>query len=82
MFAVIFLALVITIAPEVTNAQSCNPAVVSYLVRDEKGVLLNETQLRSVYQQLPKTIGDERVFIDQVSFKNDRETFYRPESAD
>jgi len=67
----------------VTNvsAQSCNPAVVDYIVRDEKGKILTETELRVVSAQLPKTIGDANTDVAEVSFAADRQTYYRPESV-
>lgn len=40
------------------QAQSCNPAVVHYIVRDEKGVVVKGEELKSVHQQLPETIGN------------------------
>ncbi len=65
-----------------THAQSCNPAVVSYIVRDEKGKALTGTALNSVYEQLPKFIGDAQTFIGENSFADDGKTFYWPESVD
>ena len=69
-------------APGPVDAQSCNPAVVSYLVRDEKGKLLDEVALKSICEQLPKSIGDARIYAGEVSFSADGKTFYRPESLD
>ena len=65
-----------------TQAQSCNPAVVSYLVRDEKGKLLNGASLKTVYEQLPRSIGDAKTFTGEVSFAKDGKRFYWPESVD
>ena len=67
---------------DVANAQSCNPASVYYLVRDEKGQLLTREKLNSVIEQLPKTIGDATVGHGDVSFKPDKESYYWPEDAD
>ena len=63
-------------------AQYCNPAVVSYLVRDETGKLLSETELRTLAEQLPKKIGDASTFVGEVAFAEDGKTFYWPESVD
>ena len=62
--------------------QSCNPAVVSYVVRDEKGRVLNETDLQTIYAQLPKKIGDAWLEAGQVSVAENGEDFYWPESGD
>jgi hypothetical protein len=63
-------------------AQSCNPAVVNYLVRDEKGKLMNDAEITAVYERLPKSIDDARTFIGEVAFASDGKTFYWPESVD
>src|SRR5262245_45644219 len=65
-----------------TYAQSCNPASVYYIVRDEKGAVLSKEELRTIADQLPKTIGDATVGVNEASFKADKQTFYWPESAD
>jgi len=65
-----------------THAQYCNPAVVNYILRDEKGKVLTETEIKTVYEQLPKVIGDAHLYSGQVSFAEDESSFYRPESAD
>jgi len=62
--------------------QSCNPAVVSYVVRDEKGVVLNEAELQTIYAQLPKKIGNAGLEAGQVSVAENGEDFYWPESVD
>lgn len=64
------------------SAQSCNPAAVSYIVRDEKGNVLSEAELKALQQQLPKTIGDADVAVSEVSFESDGGSFYRRESVD
>ena len=64
------------------NAQSCNPAAVSYIVRDEKGTVLSVEELKALQQQLPKTIGDADVAVSEVSFESDGVSFYRRESVD
>jgi hypothetical protein len=62
--------------------QSCNPAVVSYLVRDEKGNVITEEQLTAITKQLPEKIGDAGVDTTSVSFKPDNVAYYWPEDAD
>jgi hypothetical protein len=62
--------------------QSCNPAVVSYLVRDEKGRVLNEAELQTIYAQLPKKIGNAGLEAGQVSLAENGQDFYWPESVD
>jgi hypothetical protein len=63
-------------------AQSCNPAVVSYIVRDEKGKVVSQEQLTAISEQLPKKIGDAGVDTTFVSFKPDNVFYYWPEDAD
>lgn len=79
---VLFLLLSIFLVVKVSHAQSCNPAAVDYLVRDEKGKLLTREQLKTVFEQLPKQIGDATVTQGEVSFKADKQTYYWPEDAD
>lgn len=62
--------------------QYCNPAVVNYILRDENGKVLTETEIKTVYEQLPKAIGDARLYSGQVTFAEDDRTFYWPESVD
>jgi len=64
------------------RAQYCNPASIHYIVRDERGKVLSETDLKSVYERLPKTIGDADTSMTEVSFASDGATFYRQESVD
>ena len=78
----LFLLLSIFLVVKAANAQSCNPASVDYLVRDEKGQLLNRDQLNSVLAELPKLIGDATVSDGDVSFTADKVTYYWPEDAD
>jgi hypothetical protein len=63
-------------------AQSCNPAVVSLILRDEKGNPLSAATLKTIYEQLPKLIGDARPSLSEVSFADDRKTYYWPEDVD
>jgi hypothetical protein len=65
-----------------TRAQYCNPAVVSLIVRDSKGEVLTEADLKSIAAALPKEIGDATVWVGDVSFAADNETFYWPESGE
>lgn len=64
------------------NAQSCNPAVVSYIVRDEKGSVIGGEELKTLQQQLPKTVGNADTAVGEVSLAADEVTFYWPESVD
>jgi len=64
------------------RAQSCNPAVVDYIVRDEKGNVLSREELKTIHQQLPETIGNAVTAVSEVSFTNDGVTYYWPESVD
>ncbi|HKQ76957.1 MAG TPA: hypothetical protein VJ810_24900 [Blastocatellia bacterium] len=74
---------VATSAPDKPNlAQSCNPAVVNYIVRDEGGKVLSVAELKSVYERLPKSIGDAHTDVGEVSFVDDGKSFYWPESVD
>jgi hypothetical protein len=77
---IVWLLIISTSIAGFRAAQSCNPAVVDYLVRDEKGKPLSETELKLVAEQLPRTINDATVSIDQVSFRSDMHTYYWPES--
>jgi len=64
------------------SAQYCNPAVVDYIVRDEKGNVLSGEELKTIHQQLPETIGKADTAVGEVSFISDGETYYWPESVD
>lgn len=68
--------------PGLARAQYCNPAVVNYLVRDEKGTLLDQEQLKLVQRKLPEAIDSARVNVDEVSFAEDGVSYYWPESVD
>ena len=81
-FFVMLLALAICGPGANSHTQSCNPAAVNYIVRDEAGKVLSEAELKSVYEQLPKTIGDARTSVEEVSFAGDGKSFYWPESSD
>jgi hypothetical protein len=73
--------LLISGVASLSYAQSCNPAVVSYLVRDENGKLLGEPELKAVQEQLPKSIGDADTFLGEISLAEDGKSIYRPESV-
>jgi hypothetical protein len=64
------------------SAQSCNPAVVDYIVRDEKGNVLSGEELKTIQQKLPETIGNAGTAVSEVSFTSDGVTYYWPESVD
>ncbi|HJP94061.1 MAG TPA: hypothetical protein VJ875_19030 [Pyrinomonadaceae bacterium] len=64
------------------NAQSCNPAAVSYIVRDEQGSIIGGEELKALHQQLPKIIGNADISVGEVSFASDGVTLYRRESVD
>ena len=72
---------VLLLTPAITPGQSCNPASVSYIVRDEKGNALSQAELKTITNTLPKTIGDAGVSESEVSFV-DANTYYWPESAE
>lgn len=76
------LLLLLLFLPATAHAQSCNPASVEYIVRDEKGVVLSKGELQTIYDQMPKQIGDATVGVNEVSFTPDKLTYYWPESAD
>jgi hypothetical protein len=75
LFAILFLG-------GTANAQSCNPAVVSYIVRDEKGKIVSPEQVTAISQKLPEKIGDASISTTDVSFKPDKVSYYWPEDAE
>ena len=77
-----FLMALLLLASMSASAQSCNPAAVSYIVRDEQGSVISGEELKALHQQLPKTIGNADTFVGEVSFAGDQVTFYWPESVD
>ena len=64
------------------SAQSCNPAAVDYIVRDEKGNVLNGEELKTIHQQIPEKIGNADTAVSEVSFTSDGVTYYWRESVD
>ena len=76
------LALCGLLLPAASYAQSCNPAVVTYIVRDETGKVLSADELKTVAAQLPKQIGDATTSVSETSFADDNTTYYWPESVE
>jgi hypothetical protein len=72
----------LALTSNLTRAQSCNPAVVSYIVRDENAQVLSAAELNTLYEQLPEASGAAHSYVSEVSFKDDGKTYYWPESAD
>ena len=81
MKAVWLVLALLALTHNLTRAQSCNPAVVSYIVRDENAQVLSAAEFKTIYEQLPKTIGEAHSYLSEVSFKDDGKTYYWPESA-
>ncbi len=63
-------------------SQYCNPAAVSYIVRDEKGEVLSAAAVKSIADQLPKEIGNAGTAASEVSLAADRQTFYWEDTSD
>lgn len=80
--ALVTLAVGLVLLPWTAQAQSCNPAVVNYIMRDEKGVVVKGEELKSVHQQLPETVGNAQTSVGEVSFGSDGVTFFWPESVE
>src|SRR5262245_57071085 len=78
----VWLTLAILLLFRCSYAQSCNPASVYYIVRDEKGKVVSSADLSDVYKTLPEKIGDASTSAEEVSFKADKQTYYWPENAD
>jgi uncharacterized protein with PIN domain len=71
----------LALTSNLTRAQSCNPAVVSYIVRDENAQVLsrrNSNRLRTIAES--HRHGAQ--YVSEVSFKDDGKTYIWPESAD
>lgn len=82
MYLRLLLPFILLVPTAVAHAQSCNPASLYYIVRNEKGAVLTKAELETVYDQLPKQIDDASVSISEVSFAPDRKTYYWPESVE
>jgi len=78
----IWLTLLLLFLIKCSYAQSCNPASLSYIVRDEKGKVVSHATLTSIHEKLPKRIGDADTSLDEVSFAPDKATFYWPEDTE
>jgi hypothetical protein len=74
--------LIVSFAAASARAQSCNPAVVSLIVRDAKGEVLTESDLKLIASTMPKDIGDATIWVGEVSIADDNKSFYWPESTD
>lgn len=82
LFRSVLILMLVATFPAIAKGQSCNPAVVSYLVRDETGARLSQAELEVVRGSLPEAVGDARVNTVEVSFTEDQLTYYWPESVD
>ena len=74
--------LVIALATTSPTHQSCNPAVVDYIIRDEKGKVLSEAEVNAIAASLPKTVDDATVGATQISFAPDNQKYYWPEDVE
>lgn len=79
---IIWLTLSLLLLARLSYAQSCNPASVNYIVRDDKGKVVSRADLTAIYAQIPRQIGDATVMESEVSFRADKRTYYWPEDAD
>src|ERR1043166_5573520 len=79
---ILWLALFLLLAFKPSFAQSCNPASVFYIVRDESGKVVSTADLASIAAQLPKAIGDATTGANEISIKPDKLTYYWHEDAD
>ena len=79
---ILWIALFLFVAFRPSFAQSCNPASVFYIVRDEQGKVVGTADLASIAAQLPKTIGDAKTGANEISVKPDKFTYYWHEDAD
>jgi hypothetical protein len=77
------LIFVTCVATSSIYAQECHPAIVNYIVRDEKGKVLGKSDLNAVYERiskLPSEVGS--VYLGTAFLAKDRETFYSPYSEE
>ena len=79
---ILWLTLLLLFVFRPSFAQSCNPASVFYIVRDERGEVVSTADLAAVATQLPKTIGDAKTGANEISLKPDKQTYYWHEDAD
>lgn len=80
-FIIAVAAVVLVLNGSDIRAQSCNPASVGLLLRDEKGALLSEVDVKSIAASLPKEIGDAGVWVGDTSLAADNKTFYWEEQT-
>src|ERR1700752_3098655 len=79
----ILLPLLFLLVPtKISLGQSCNPAAVHYIVRDEKGRVLSAAELKTVAELLPKKIDDADTDDFEVSLAADKKTFYWQDSTE
>ena len=79
---ILLLTLFLLVPVRPSFAQSCNPASVFYIVRDEQGKVVSAADLALIAAQLPKTIGDATTGANEISLKADKSTYYWHEDAD
>jgi hypothetical protein len=64
-------------------AQACHPAAVNYIVRDDRGRVLGESELNVVYERMSKLPGEVGVvYVGTAFMAKDRKTFYSPYSEE
>lgn len=78
----IILLFALLFTPVNSCPQSCNPATVSYIIRDESGQVINEAEMQSVVEKLPKTVDNGAVVATQVSMAEDKLHYFWPESVE
>jgi len=79
----VLLILVACVATGSIYAQECHPAAVNYIVRDEKGKVLGESELKGVYERTPKLPSEVgSVYLGAAFLAKDRKTFYSPYSEE
>jgi len=76
-----FVLLFVLVVVKTASAQACNPVTVNYIVRDEAGRVLTNTELTEVAAQLPRQIGDATTSVTDTSFAPDNKTYYWPEDT-
>src|SRR6185295_4225597 len=79
---ILWLTLLLLVVYKPAFTQSCNPASVFYIVRDERGKVISTADLASIAAQLPKNIGDATTGANEISFRPDKQTYYWHEDAD
>jgi len=82
-FVVALLIFVACVSTGSIYGQECHPAAVNYIVRDEKGKVLGESDLNAVYERiskLPSEVGS--VYVGTAFLAKDWKTFYSPYSEE